>query len=255
VVDLERVDQLSLPFRIALVAVLAAGALYLVVLKPSGDPVPAPVTPAVAAAPASGAKKQPSAPGVKGLTSAADRARGAAAVQGDSDAATATAAAAASEAPTVAGAPVAIAPVKPSTPSATTVTSAPAATTTTATPAAPATTTAVVGPTEPAADPSARILAALDRRRTVVLLFAGRTAADDLAVRHALARADRRGGKVDVHVLPMGRVGDYEAITRGVQVQQSPTLLVIGKSRTARTITGFTTTSEIDQLVADVRRG
>jgi hypothetical protein len=176
------------------------------------------------------------------------KARGAAAAQGASDAATATAAAKATGTTTAAGAPVAIAPVEPAT------------ATTTVTPVKPVApvhspTPAPVKPAEPPADPSAPLLAALDRGHTVVVLIAGRTAADDLAVRAALRRADRRGGKVDVHVVPIGRVGDYEAITRGVQVEQSPTLLVIGASRQAREIVGFTTTREIDQLVADVRRG
>lgn len=242
-------DQLSLPYRIALVAILVVGALYLVVLKPAGgDEAAIAPLPAPAAATTTTATKtsKPSAPGVAGLSSAVTKARGASAAQAGSDATTSTAADAASETTTttttapVPGAPVAIAPAA----GATTATTPAAATTTTAKPTV-----------KPSTDPSAPLLAELDRGRTVVLLFAGRTAADDRAVRRALGRIDRRGGKVAVHVAALRRVGAYEAITRGVQVQQSPTLLVIGKDRTARTIVGFTTTSEIDQLVGDVRRG
>jgi xanthine/CO dehydrogenase XdhC/CoxF family maturation factor len=119
----------------------------------------------------------------------------------------------------------------------------------------PRTTTAATPAVKAPTDPSAPLLAELGRGKTVVLLFAGSTASDDRAVRRALARINRHGGKVTVHIAPVGRVGDFEAITRGVQVQQSPTLLVMGRQHTARTIVGFTTTDEIDQLVADVRRG
>ncbi|MCW3016516.1 MAG: hypothetical protein JWO02_3608, partial [Solirubrobacterales bacterium] len=61
-------DQLSLPYRIALVAFLVAAALYFVVLRPKDEPAPS-ATPA--AAPAA------TAPGVKGLTTAVDKAKGA----------------------------------------------------------------------------------------------------------------------------------------------------------------------------------
>lgn len=254
-------EQLSLPYRIALVAILAVGALYLVVLKPggSGETAVAPL-PAVAATTtatsarttSTSAGKSATAPGVAGLTSAVGKARGASSAQAASDARTAAAAAAASET------------VKPATPGPAVSSGSVTATTTTTTtpptvnaaPTAPATTTPAAKPAVKAVtDPSTPLLAELGRGKTVVLLFAGTTASDDRAVRRALKRIDRRGGKVTVRVASLRRVGDYEAITRGVQVQQSPTLLVIGKQRTARTIVGFTTTNEIDQLVADVRRG
>lgn len=196
-----------MPYRIALVGILVVGALYLVVLRPKSETVPTPAVPAAQA------------PGVNGLTTAVDKARGAAAT--------------------------------PATTPATTVTTTPA------TPNPAPTATAAAKPAVPATsqDPSDAILAAVDRGHTAVVLFAGPKASDDRAVRRAAQGIDRRGGKVDLHVVSIRRVGAYEAITRGVQVLQAPTILVIGSRRTARTLVGYTTTSEIDQLVADVRRG
>jgi hypothetical protein len=55
-----------------------------------------------------------------------------------------------------------------------------------------------------------------------------------------------------VHSIPVQDVGDYNALTTGVQVLQAPTVLVIGPDHKARTITGYTEVKEIDQTVSDV---
>ena len=68
----------------------------------------------------------------------------------------------------------------------------------------------------------------------------------------SLRGVSRHGGRVVVRAAPISRVARYAAITRGVDVLQAPTLLVIGKSKRARTLVGFTDTREIEQLVADV---
>lgn len=219
-------DQLSIPYRIALVGLLAVGALYLLVLKPKDEPVPA--TPA--AVPAATTAGGTAAPGVKGLSTAVGKAKGAAAAQASSDAATQAASGGSASAP----APAKARPVTAA--------------------GATRTTTSAAAAASASSDPSRAILAELAQGHTAVVLFAGREATDDRAVRAAVGRVDRRGGQVDVHVVPISRVGAYEAITRGVTVLQAPTVLVIGKQRTARTVVGFTTTGEIDQLVADVRR-
>jgi hypothetical protein len=98
-------------------------------------------------------------------------------------------------------------------------------------------------------DASAPLLDALDARRAVVLVFWNRRGSEDRAVRRAVAAVDRHHGKVVVKAAPIATVGRFEAITRGVQVLQSPTVLVIGPDRTARAIVGFTTTGELDGAV------
>jgi hypothetical protein len=85
-----------------------------------------------------------------------------------------------------------------------------------------------------------------------VVLFYNPLGSDDSAVRRAVRGVDRFGGRVSVHSAPISKVGDYEAITRGVQVLQAPTVLVIGHDRKARKLVGLTDAEEIDQLVSDV---
>ena len=100
-----------------------------------------------------------------------------------------------------------------------------------------------------------RVLADLDARRTTVLLFWDRRVADDREVRRVVAGVDRRGGRVKVHVLPISKVGDFEAITRDVPVATSPTVLVIGRDRRARVVEGLTVGGQLDELVAEALGG
>ncbi len=100
---------------------------------------------------------------------------------------------------------------------------------------------------------AARVLAALDQGRTVVLLFWDGRSPDDRAARRAAARVDRLGGKVQVVVERLSRLGAYAPITNGVRIAQSPTTLVIDRERRAQAIAGYTVTSELDQAVADAR--
>ena len=97
-------------------------------------------------------------------------------------------------------------------------------------------------------DASAPLLRALDRKDAVVLLFWNRRGSDDRAVRRAVRATARHHGHVVVKAVPVARVARYGAITSGVQVLQSPTVLVIGPDRKARAITGFTTKPELDQV-------
>ena len=199
-------SSLALPYRVALVALLAVGALWFTVLRPK--PVETP---------------PPTAPGATGLGNAVEGAQSAvqtanAAAQRSADAA-----------------------VPP--------------------PRRPATGTGTAGATPgtaaqrraPAADDaSTPILRQLDRGRVVALLFYNRRGSDDRAVRSALRAVPRRDGRLVVKTSPISRLGRYEAITRGVKVLAAPTVLVIGPGPSARAITGFTTTAEINQAVSEM---
>ena len=223
-------DQLSLPYRIALVALLVVAALWFTVLRPKDE---------VAAPP-------PQAPGVTGLANDVSKAHGAA------DAANASAAT--SEGANAVGAePAAAAPASASASAPTAAAAAPARA---ARPGKGAAKKASAKTSsDDARDRSAPLLRALDARHAVVLLFWNRAGADDRAVRAAVGGVDRRSGKVRVEAASVADVGRYEAITRGVQVVESPTVLVIGPQHTARAITGYTTKAEIDQAVGDALRG
>jgi hypothetical protein len=215
------VDQISPPFRIALVALLAVCALWFTVLKPKDPADTAASTPT------------PTAPGVTGLGKDVDAAKGAAAA---SDAANAKVQAATGGTSATSGNATAATKAAPAAKS----------------PAAPAK-SAPAKPKAKAAkgDASPPLLRALDAKHAVVLVFWNRRGSDDRAVRRAVAAIDRHDGKVVVKVAPIAAVGRYEAITRGVQVLQSPTVLVIGSDHKARAIVGFTTTGELDQAVGD----
>jgi hypothetical protein len=103
-------------------------------------------------------------------------------------------------------------------------------------------------------DPSGPLLHALDQGKVVVLLFWNSNGADDRAARDAVRGAGRHGGQVVVKVAPIKQVGSYAAITTGVKVNESPTVLVIDPSHVARPIVGYTTASEVDQAIGDALR-
>jgi hypothetical protein len=206
------VEQLSLPYRIAIVALVVVGALWFVVLrpKPGGEATPA-STPA---------------PGVTGLANDVSKAKSAVNTANAASGAGSTTTSAAT-------------PSKPA--------AAPKA-------AKPAPKPAKPGLADDAApgDPSRPLLADVDAGKVAVVLFWNKAGSDDRATRHALRAVDRHHGKVVATAIPVSDVGKYEAITRGAHILESPTVLVIGAGGKARSITGYTQVSEIDQAVTDI---
>lgn len=210
-------DNVSRPLLIALALTLMLAAVWLVALRPKPVAV----------------EKTPLAP-----TKAIPAAKQASAA---SDAANAKLQAAAQAADASPAAPVAAAP--------------------SATPAKPA--TANAAPQSAAKTASYAELQRGDSKRervvqreirqgkVVVMLFWSADGADDIATRGAIRDLNRRGGKVMVHIIPIGRVGDYSSITRGVTIAQSPTTLIIGRDRRARTIVGLSEPKELSQAVSD----
>jgi hypothetical protein len=216
------VSQISLPFRIALLAMLAVCAVWFTVLKPKA-PAPTPAT---------------TAPGVTGLANDVKAAKGAAKA---SDAAKAkvedaTGGTAAQTDTSAAKAKTRAAHAAVTGKTAATAKAAPAK----KAPAKKAT-----------ADASAPLLTALGEKKAVVLVFYNAKGSDDRAVRAAAGRVSHRHGRVIVNTVPVSHLGRYAPITKGVAVAQTPTVMVLAPGNTARTIVGFTTQSEIDQLVGD----
>jgi hypothetical protein len=218
------VEQLSLPYRIALVALLVVGALWFVVLRPKsgGEATPA-STPA---------------PGVTGLANDVSKAKSAV------DKANAASGAAAGTTSTA----------TPAKPAATAKPAAPKAAAKPKAVAKPAPQPAKPGLADDAApgDPSRPLLADVDAGKVVVVLFWNKAGSDDRATRSALRAVDRHHGKVVATAIPVSDVGKYEAITRGAQILESPTVLIIGAGGKARAITGYTEASEINQAVSDI---
>jgi hypothetical protein len=256
--------------QIALVAVVLLAGMWFTVLKPkpaaeTAAPTPAAVTPAPASS-------EPVAPGVKGLTSAVAKAKGASAASdatnakiqkatGSSPAVSAPAAKPAAAKPAAAkpavakATPAASKGVKHATP-----TKAKAKTT-----AAVKSATKVAAPAaikaKPAAakkavdvDPSNRLLAYLAKGKTLVILFHG-AGADDRAARKAVHRTAKADPKHVVSAyIPIGDVGKYEAITSDVQVLSAPSILVIGTNGKATLLTGYVDAAVVRQTVGDARR-
>jgi hypothetical protein len=226
------VDKISLPFRIVLVVALVFAVVWFLVLRPK---------------PVTGGEPAVTPPGVTGLANDVAKANKAV------DASNAAAARREAAANAVGGSSTTAA--KPSATSATA--KAAKAAKPAAKPAKPA--TAVAKPAKPGladdaapGDPSRPLLASVDAGKVVVVLFWNKHASDDRATRSGLRSIDLHGGKVVASAVPIGDVGRYEAITRGVQVLDSPTVLVIGAGGKARAITGYTQAKEIDQAVSDI---
>jgi len=226
------VDKISLPFRIVLIVALVFAVVWFLVLRPK---------------PVTGSEPAVTPPGVTGLANDVAKANKAV------DASNAAAARREAAANAVGGSSTTAA--KPS------ATSATAKAAKAAKPAAkPAKPAAVVAkPAKPGladdaapGDPSRPLLASVDAGKVVVVLFWNKHASDDRATRSGLRSIDLHGGKVVASAVPIGDVGRYEAITRGVQVLDSPTVLVIGAGGKARAITGYTQAKEIDQAVSDI---
>jgi hypothetical protein len=99
-----------------------------------------------------------------------------------------------------------------------------------------------------------RVLRGLADRKVVVLLFWKPQAAEDKAVRSALTGIDRHKGKVLAHATHVKRIAAYGQITRGADVEQSPTVVVVDRNRKVETLVGFVDRTSIDQTVTDALR-
>jgi hypothetical protein len=207
---------------VVLAAVVVLAGAWFTVLRPKTDD-------GASSSPAPAAQ----APGVKGLTKAVDKAKGA--VSQSQAAATKVEKAAGNE-------------------TASKTSSSPAAAKPASTPATAKANAAGPALKASAGDPSAPLLAKLGNGKTVVLLFWNAKGADDRAVRDAV-RSMGKDKKLTTAVVPISKVAEYQAITTGVQVLTAPTVLVIGKDGKAKTISGLTDAAELRQLVGDVRAG
>ena len=251
-------DKISLPFRIVLIVALVFAVVWFLVLrpKPAADVEPAATPPGVTGLANDVAKAHGA---VDASNAAAARSESAAnAVGGSSTTATTKPSATGAKPGATAATPTAkaakpVTPAKPLTPA------KPATPATAAKPATPVKPAAVAKPAKPRladdaapGDPSRPLLASVDAGKVVVVLFWDKNASDDRATRRGLSSIDLHGGKVVASAVPIGDVGRYEAITRGVQVLESPTVLVIGAGGKTRAITGYTQAKEIDQAVSDI---
>jgi hypothetical protein len=95
--------------------------------------------------------------------------------------------------------------------------------------------------------PQSAVEAELKRGKIVVLLFWNPKGAEDAAVRNEV-RA------LAVHQALASQVATFGSITRGVQVEQTPTVLIINKRDHATALTGLTDAFALEQAIAEARR-
>jgi len=227
-------NQISPPIRILLVAVIGLCAAYMLFLRPKEEAVPA-ATPAAATTPVPA--KDPNA-----QTSSKPGAAVQQAVRGaDNASARADAAAGGAIADTEGG---------PAASPATGVNTNPVA-------QAPAT-----GETSAPTNVSPQALQTLPKdvrkavkqRKVLAILFYNNRSYDDKAVRRELDKVSHYGKQVFVDAHWIKSVGRYQAITRGVNVDQSPTIVVADANLKAETLVGYVDAETIDQTIADAVR-
>jgi hypothetical protein len=98
------------------------------------------------------------------------------------------------------------------------------------------------------------IAKAIRKDKTLVLLFWNGKSADDKAVHKALAKVNRWDGRVFVGSASINKISKYGRITRAVDVEQSPTIVVADNQLRAETLVGYVDAKTIDQAVVDAFR-
>jgi hypothetical protein len=91
--------------------------------------------------------------------------------------------------------------------------------------------------------------------KTVLILFWNPHGAEDIAVHKALPAVERKlGRKIAVHYARASHVGSYGAVTHAVQVNQTPTLLIVNRHGQATTVTGLSDAFAIEQAISAARK-
>ena len=95
---------------------------------------------------------------------------------------------------------------------------------------------------------------AIRKHQILVLLFWNGKSADDKAVHAALKKVDRWDGRVSVQTASIKKISKYGRIARGVDVEQSPTVVIADPELRADTLVGYVDATTIDQAVVDALR-
>ena len=95
------------------------------------------------------------------------------------------------------------------------------------------------------------VAGALTQHKVLALLFYNPAASDDRAVKQELATVPTHHNRVVKLAVPIGELSRYQVVDTQVPVNQTPTLVLIDRSRQAMTIVGYTSAFEISQRVDD----
>jgi hypothetical protein len=125
-----------------------------------------------------------------------------------------------------------------------------------ATPSKPGTPSAAAPKTH-SSSPSlqASVEAELKQHKIVTILFWNQKAAVDRAVQRELqAVGHALGAKIAVHDAHADQVGSFGTITRTIQVNETPTILIVGKGGQTTTLTGLTDVFAIEQAIGEAQK-
>jgi hypothetical protein len=100
----------------------------------------------------------------------------------------------------------------------------------------------------------ASVAKAVAQNKVLVMLFWNPKAADDRAVRREMRFVGRHKGAVAMHIANVKNIARYAPITRGADVEQSPSVVVVGRDMKAALLTGYSDRGVINQAVSDALR-
>jgi hypothetical protein len=105
-------------------------------------------------------------------------------------------------------------------------------------------------PLPPGSATPGKVRAVLARGDVAVLLFYSATSPDDRAVRAELDQVNDRGGHVAVWAVSIHGLTRFKNVLRGLEVQQSPTVVILSRRAKSIVLAGYTDHLEIDQATA-----
>jgi hypothetical protein len=97
-----------------------------------------------------------------------------------------------------------------------------------------------------------RVEAQLAHGDIALVLFWNPKGTEDVSVHQALRTVAERSG-VGVNQAPAGAVASFGTITRGIQIYETPTLLVINKKGQTTVLTGVQDAYSIEQAISEAR--
>jgi hypothetical protein len=95
---------------------------------------------------------------------------------------------------------------------------------------------------------------AIQQRKVLALLFTNHHSADDRLTAQSLRRLHHFDSRVFVRSVPLSSISHYSRITRGVDVQQSPTVVVVDRKLKATALVGYSDPLALEQAVTDAMR-
>lgn len=119
----------------------------------------------------------------------------------------------------------------------------------------PSTTAAALKTHSASPNLQASVEAELKQGKVVTILFWNPKAAVDQAVQRELqAVGHALGAKIAVHDAHADQVGSFGSITRTIQVDETPTILIVSKGGQTTTLTGLTDVFSIEQAIGEAQK-